>query len=134
MAWDPRWGRNEDTYGEDPYLTSRIGISFVKGLQGDHPHYLKTVATVKHFVANNQKNDRFNSSSQIPEKQLYEYYFLPYEACVKEAGVQSIMSAYNAVNGAPAGGFSWLLNEVLHKEWGFDGFVVSDYRAVGVMY
>lgn len=90
MARDPRWGRNEETYGEDPYLTSRLGVAFVKGLQGDHPNYLKTVATVKHFVANNQENDRFSSSSQIPTKQLYEYYFPAYEACVKEANVQSI--------------------------------------------
>lgn len=133
MARDPRWGRNEETYGEDPYLTSRLGVAFVKGLQGDHPNYLKTVATVKHFVANNQENDRFSSSSQIPTKQLYEYYFPAYEACVKEANVQSIMTAYNAFNGIPPSGSTWLLEDVLRKEWGFDGFVVSDCGAIGVM-
>ena len=131
MARDPRWGRNEETYGEDPYLTSRLGVAFVKGLQGDHPNYLKTVATVKHFVANNQENDRFSSSSQIPTKQLYEYYFPAYEACVKEANVQSIMTAYNAFNGIPPSGSTWLLEDVLRKEWGFDGFVVSDCGAIG---
>lgn len=133
MARDPRWGRNEETYGEDPYLTSRLGVAFVKGLQGDHPAYLKTVATIKHFVANNEENNRFSSSSQIPMKQLYEYYFPAYEACVKEAGVQSVMTAYNAFNGVPPSGSRWLLGEVLRKEWGFDGFVVSDCGAIGVM-
>ena len=133
MARDPRWGRNEETYGEDPYLTSRLGVAFVKGLQGDHPAYLKTVATIKHFVANNEENNRFSSSSQIPTKQLYEYYFPAYEACVKEAGVQSVMTAYNAFNGVPPSGSRWLLGEVLRKEWGFDGIVVSDCGAIGVM-
>lgn len=134
MARDPRWGRNEETYGEDPLLTSRLGVAFVKGLQGNHPKYLKTVATVKHFVANNQENDRFSSSSQIPTKQLYEYYFPAYEACVKEANVQSVMTAYNAFNGMPPSGSSWLLNDVLRKDWGFDGYVVSDCGAIGVMH
>ena len=133
MARDPRWGRNEETYGEDPYLTSLLGVAFVKGLQGDHPAYLKTVATIKHFVANNEENNRFSSSSQIPTKQLYEYYFPAYEACVKEADVQSVMTAYNAFNGVPPSGSRWLLGEVLRKEWGFDGFVVSDCGAIGVM-
>ena len=133
MARDPRWGRNEETYGEDPYLTSRLGVAFVKGLQGDHPAYLKTVATIKHFVANNEENNRFSSSSQIPTKQLYEYYLPAYEACVKEAGVQSVMTAYNAFNGVPPSGSRWLLGEVLRKEWEFDGFVVSDCGAIGVM-
>mgnify|MGYP000439957611 FL=1 len=133
MARDPRWGRNEETYGEDPYLTSRLGVAFVKGLQGDHPAYLKTVATIKHFVANNEENNRFSSSSQIPTKQLHEYYFPAYEACVKEADVQSVMTAYNAFNGVPPSGSRWLLGEVLRKEWGFDGFVVSDCGAIGVM-
>lgn len=133
MARDPRWGRNEETYGEDPHLTSRLGVTFVKGLQGDHPTYLKTVATIKHFVANNEENNRFSSSSQIPTKQLYEYYFPAYEACVKEANAQSVMTAYNAFNGVPPSGSHWLLDDVLRKEWGFDGFVVSDCGAIGVM-
>lgn len=133
MARDPRWGRNEETYGEEPHLTSRLGVAFVKGLQGDHPTYLKTVATIKHFVANNEENNRFSSSSQIPTKQLYEYYFPAYEACVKEANAQSVMTAYNAFNGVPPSGSHWLLDDVLRKEWGFDGFVVSDCGAIGVM-
>lgn len=134
MARDPRWGRNEETYGEDPLLTSKLGVSFVKGLQGDHPKYLKTVATIKHFVANNQENNRFSSSSQIPTKQLYEYYFPAYEACVKEANVQSVMTAYNAFNGSAPSASPWLLNDILRNKWGFEGFVVSDCGAIGVIH
>lgn len=134
MARDPRWGRNEETYGEDPFLTSKMGVAFVKGLQGNHPRYLKTIATVKHFVANNQENDRFSSSSQIPTKQLYEYYFPAYEACVKEANVQSVMTAYNAFNGSAPSASSWLLKDILRNKWGFNGFVVSDCGAIGVIY
>ena len=133
MARDPRWGRNEETYGEDPYLTSRLGVAFVQGLQGNHPKYLKTVATVKHFVANNKENDRFSISSQIPTKQLYEYYFPAFEACVKEGNVQSVMTSYNALNGVAPSASTWLLGDVLRKEWGFDGFVVSDCGAIGVV-
>ncbi len=133
MARDPRWGRNEETYGEDPYLTSRLGVAFVQGLQGNHPKYLKTVATVKHFVANNKENDRFSISSQIPTKQLYEYYFPAFEACVKEGNVQSVMTSYNAFNGVAPSASTWLLGDVLRKEWGFDGFVVSDCGAIGVV-
>lgn len=134
MARDPRWGRNEETYGEDPLLTSQLGVAFVKGLQGNHPKYLKTVATIKHFVANNQENDRFSSSSQIPTKQLYEYYFPAYEACVKEANVQSVMTAYNAFNGSAPSASSWLLRDILRNKWGFKGFVVSDCGAIGVIH
>ena len=133
MARDPRWGRNEETYGEDPYLTSCLGVAFVQGLQGNHPKYLKTVATVKHFVANNKENDRFSISSQIPTKQLYEYYFPAFEACVKEANVQSVMTSYNALNGVAPSASGWLLGDVLRKEWGFNGFVVSDCGAIGVV-
>ena len=84
-------------------------------------------------MANNEENNRFSSSSQIPTKQLYEYYFPAYEACVKEANAQSVMTAYNAFNGVPPSGSHWLLDDVLRKEWGFDGFVVSDCGAIGVM-
>ncbi|WP_218736535.1 glycoside hydrolase family 3 C-terminal domain-containing protein [Cellulophaga sp. HaHa_2_1] len=129
MARDPRWGRTPETYGEDPYLTSRIGVSFVKGLQGDNEKYLKVVSTPKHFVANNQEDNRFANNAKISEKSLREYYFPAYKATVQEANAQSIMSAYNAINGVPSTANSWLLNTVLREEWGFEGYVVSDCGA-----
>lgn len=129
MARDPRWGRTPETYGEDPYLTSRIGVSFVKGLQGDNEKYLKVVSTPKHFVANNQEDNRFAYNANISEKSLREYYFPAYKATIQEGNAQSIMSAYNAINGVPSTANNWLLNTVLRDEWGFKGYVVSDCGA-----
>ena len=133
MARDPRWGRNEETYGEDPHLTSRLGVAFVKGLQGS--------SDLSENCRNNQTflwpiTKRTIVSPVLHkyrQKQLYEYYFPAYEACVKEANAQSVMTAYNAFNGVPPSGSHWLLDDVLRKEWGFDGFVVSDCGAIGVM-
>ena len=129
MARDPRWGRTPETYGEDPYLTSRIGVSFVKGLQGDDDKYLKVVSTPKHFVANNQEENRFAYNANISEKSLREYYFPAYKVAVQEGNTQSMMSAYNALNGVPSTANGWLLNTVLRDEWGFEGYVVSDCGA-----
>lgn len=130
MARDPRWGRTPETYGEDPFLTSRIGLSFVQGLQGNHEKYIKVVATPKHFVANNQEENRFAYNAKVSEKALREYYFPAYKTAIKEGNAQAIMSAYNAINGVPSTANSWLLNDVLRKEWGFKGYVVSDCGAV----
>lgn len=129
MARDPRWGRTPETYGEDPFLTSKIGVSFVKGLQGNDEKYLKVVSTPKHFVANNQEENRFSYNAKISEKALREYYFPAYKACIVEGNAQSIMSAYNALNGVPSTANKWLLNTVLRNEWGFKGYVVSDCGA-----
>ncbi|WP_198680014.1 glycoside hydrolase family 3 C-terminal domain-containing protein [Aureibaculum luteum] len=129
MARDPRWGRTPETYGEDPYLTSRIGVSFVKGLQGNDKKYLKVVSTPKHFVANNQEENRFAYNAVVSEKSLREYYFPAYKAAVKEGNAQAIMSAYNAINGIPSTANNWLLNTILREEWGFKGYVVSDCGA-----
>ncbi|MCG9793167.1 glycoside hydrolase family 3 protein [Flavobacterium algicola] len=129
MARDPRWGRTPETYGEDPVLTSKIGVSFVKGLQGNDDKYLKVVSTPKHFVANNQEENRFAYNAIISEKSLREYYFPAYKATVQEGNAQSIMSAYNAINGIPSTANKWLLNNVLRDEWGFKGYVVSDCGA-----
>lgn len=129
MARDPRWGRTPETYGEDPYLTSRMGVSFVKGLQGNDKKYLKVVSTPKHFVANNQENNRFAYNVSVSEKALREYYFPAYKAVIQEGNAQSIMSAYNAINGVPSTANNWLLNTVLREEWGFKGYVVSDCGA-----
>ena len=135
MARDPRWGRTPETYGEDPFLTSRIAVSFVMGLQGDDPRYLKAVSTPKHFAANNEEHNRFECNAIISERDLREYYLPAYEACVKEAGAQAIMSAYNAINGIPCTANPYLLTRILREEWGFDGYVVSDcgapYQVVG---
>jgi len=127
---DPRWGRNEESYSEDPYLLSKMAVAFVKGFQGDDPKYLKAVATAKHFVANNSEYNRHTGSSDVSERWLREYYLPAFKAAVTEGGVYSIMTAYNQVNGTPASANSWLLNDILRKEWGFEGFVVSDCGAV----
>ncbi|MGQ1784629.1 glycoside hydrolase family 3 C-terminal domain-containing protein [Saccharicrinis sp. GN24d3] len=129
MARDPRWGRTPETYGEDPFLTSKIGVSFVKGLQGDDDKYLKVVATPKHFVANNEEENRFACNAEISERALREYYLPAFKACIQEGKAQAIMSAYNAINGIPCTANNWLLNTVLRDEWGFTGYVVSDCGA-----
>ena len=129
MARDPRWGRTAETYGEDPYLTSRLGVAFVKGLQGDHPVYLKTVSTPKHYVANNVETDRFSANSVISERTLREYYLPAFRAAIVEGRAQSIMSAYNALNYVPSTANRWLLTDLLRDEWEFDGYVVADCGA-----
>jgi len=131
MARDPRWGRTPETYGEDPFLTGETGAAFVRGLQGKDPRYLKVVSTPKHFSANNEEHNRFECNAVISEKQMREYYLPPFEACIRRGKAQSIMSAYNAINGIPCTANPWLLTTVLRDEWGFDGYVVSDCGAVG---
>ena len=126
MARDPRWGRTPETYGEDPFLSGRLGTAFVKGLQGDDPHYLKIVSTPKHFTANNEEHNRFECNAVIPEKSLREYYLPAFEACVREGKSASIMAAFNAINGVPCHCNPKLLTKILRNEWGFDGYVVSD--------
>ena len=134
MARDPRWGRTPETYGEDPHLTSEIGTAFVKGLQGDDPRYLKVVSTPKHFAVNNEEHNRFECDAVVSEKQLREYYLVPYEALVKRGKAASIMSAYNAVNGTPCTCNPWLLTKVLREDWGFEGYVVSDCWAPTLLF
>ena len=134
MARDPRWGRTPETYGEDPFLTSRMGVAFVTGLQGDDPRYLKVVSTPKHFAANNVEENRFATNAFISEKDLREYYLPGYEACVKEGHAQSIMASYTAINRVPSSCNPWLLTKVLRDEWGFDGYVVSDCGGVHNVY
>lgn len=125
MARDPRWGRTGETYGEDPHLTSMMGIAFTQGLQGDGK-YLKAIATPKHFVANNQETGRFSFNASIPMRSLREYYLQGFEACVTEGKAFSIMAAYNSINGVPCSVNSFLLNDVLRDEWGFEGYVAGD--------
>jgi beta-glucosidase len=134
MARDPRWGRTPETYGEDPFLTSRIGVSFVKGLQGNDPRYLKVVSTPKHFAGNNEEHNRFECKASMSERALRSYYLPAFKALITEGGAQSIMSAYNAINGIPCTANKWLLTDILRNEWGFNGYVVSDCGAPGFLY
>jgi beta-glucosidase len=134
MARDPRWGRNEETYGEDVFLTKKMAINYIKGLQGNDTKYLKTIATAKHFACNNIENNRYRISSEVDERSLREYFLPVFKAAVTEANVGSIMSAYNALNGVPCTANPWLLNTLLRKEWGFKGFVVSDCLAIEYLY
>ncbi|MFI3322099.1 MAG: glycoside hydrolase family 3 C-terminal domain-containing protein [Rikenellaceae bacterium] len=128
MARDPRWGRTGETLGEDPYLTSRMAVAIVKGYQGDGK-YIKTIAAPKHFVANNREKNRYGYNAIVPERSLREYYFKGYECSVKEGKTFSIMTAYNAINGVPCTASSYLLEDVLRDEWGFEGYVVGDMNS-----
>lgn len=134
MSRDPRWGRDEENYGEDPYLTGRMAVEYIRGMQGDHPKYFKTVATAKHFAANNYEKGRHSTSSDMDARNLREYYLPAFETAVKEGNVRSVMSAYNALNGIPCGANRELLIDILRGEWGFTGFVTSDCGAVEDVY
>ncbi len=134
MARDPRWGRTHECYGEDPFLTSRLSLAVVEGLQGNHPRYLKTIAAPKHYAANNEEWCRHTGSSDIDEQLLREYYLAPYQVLVEEGKAESIMAAYNALNGVPCCCNKMLLTDILRGEWGFDGSVVSDCNGIVDIY
>lgn len=126
---DPRWGRGHETYGEDPYLTSRLGESFVKGLQGDGS-YLKTAACAKHFaVHSGPEKERHHFDAKATRKDMWETYLPAFQACV-EAGVESVMGAYNRTNGEPCCANTYLMEEVLRGKWHFEGHYVSDCWAI----
>ncbi len=128
---DPRWGRGQETYGEDPYLTSQIGLAFVKGLQGDDPHYMKAAACAKHFAVHSGPEAlRHSFDAVVSPRDLYETYLPAFKVLVKEGGVASVMSAYNRVNGEAASASPFLLQQTLREEWGFKGFVTSDCGAL----
>jgi beta-glucosidase len=128
---DPRWGRGQETYGEDPYLTSRLGIAFITGLQGNDPKYLKTVATAKHFaVHSGPEATRHSDNVKVSRHDLEDTYLPAFRATVMEGKTHSVMCAYNGVNGPPACAHDELLGQRLRKDWGFQGFVVSDCGAV----
>jgi beta-glucosidase len=132
---DPRWGRGQETYGEDPYLTARMGVAFVKGLQGDDPRYLKVVATPKHYaVHSGPEAERHHFDARVSERDLRETYLPAFRACVVEGKAASVMGAYNRTNGEPCCASPTLLNDILRGEWGFDGYVVSDCGAIGDIY
>ncbi|MFC1565156.1 glycoside hydrolase family 3 C-terminal domain-containing protein [candidate division KSB1 bacterium] len=132
---DPRWGRGMETYGEDPFLTGSIGVSFVKGLQGDDPDYLKTVATVKHFaVHSGPEPDRHHFNALVNERDLRETYLPHFKMCVIDGGAYSVMGAYNRFRGESCSASYLLLQQILRNEWGFNGYVVSDCWAIKDIY
>lgn len=128
---DPRWGRGHETFGEDPFLTSEMGVAFVQGLQGDDPRYLKTIATPKHYAVHSGPEElRHEFNAVANDKDLWETYLPAFRACVMKGQAASIMGAYNRLNGDPCCANPYLLNAVLREAWGFDGFVVSDCGAI----
>ncbi|HZT58728.1 MAG TPA: glycoside hydrolase family 3 C-terminal domain-containing protein [Pyrinomonadaceae bacterium] len=132
---DPRWGRGQETYGEDPYLTSRLGVAFVRGMQGDDPKYLKVVSTPKHYaVHSGPEPERHRFDAAASERDMQETYFAAFRATVTEAKAESVMCAYNSINGEPACANTHLLEEMLRGRWGFRGYVVSDCGAIDDIY
>lgn len=128
---DPRWGRGHETYGEDPYLTSRLGVRFVEGLQGHDENYMKVAACAKHFAVHSGPEDlRHSFNAEVSTKDLYETYLPAFRALVQEAKVEAVMGAYNRTNGEPCCGSRTLLRDILRNGWGFDGHVVSDCWAI----
>ena len=127
---DPRWGRGHETYGEDPYLSSRLGVSYIRGLQGDG-ETMKAAACAKHFAVHSGPEAlRHEFDAEVSEKDLRETYLPAFQACVQEGHVEAVMGAYNCVNGEPCCGSKTLLKKILREEWGFDGHVVSDCWAI----
>ena len=133
VARDARWGRVEETFGEDPYLVSRMGVAAVRGFQGDRSFADKTrvIATLKHFVAHGQPESGQNCAPvNVSMRELREVFLRPFEVAIREAGAISVMPSYNEVDGVPSHANRWLLRDVLRNEWGFDGFTISDYYAI----
>jgi beta-glucosidase len=128
LGRDPRWGRTEECYGEDPYFNGTMVVAFVRGLQGDHPRYWRSAALLKHFLANSNENGREKSSSNFDERLLREYYSVPFRMGIVEGGARAYMAAYNAVNGVPCTVHP-ILNDVTVKEWGQDGIICTDAGA-----
>ena len=127
---DPRWGRGQETYGEDPYLTARLGVRFVRGLQGKG-RYLKAAACAKHMaVHSGPERLRHEFDARVSDKDLWETYLPAFEALVKEANVEAVMGAYNRVDGEPCCGSRKLIGEILRGKWGFEGHFVSDCGAI----
>ena len=132
---DPRWGRGQETYGEDPYLTGSLAVEFIQGLQGDDKRYLKTSAMAKHFaVHSGPEKSRHSDNYAASLKDMHETYLPAFKMAVEDANVESIMCAYNRVNDQPACGSEYLLKDLLRGQWGFDGHVVSDCGALDDFY
>ncbi|SPE50525.1 conserved exported hypothetical protein [Verrucomicrobia bacterium] len=130
---NPYWGRNHEAWGEDPFLTGRMAVSYVRGLQGTDPRYLKIAATLKHFAVNNVESDRTKLNAVVSERMLREYWLPHFRDAVVEGHAQSLMASYNAINGTPNNINHWLLTDLLKGEWHHEGFVVSDLGGVRTM-
>lgn len=133
ISRNPYWGRINEIYGEDPYHTGEIGVSFVTGIQGDDPKYLKLASTLKHYAVNNVEVDRQKLSADVSERMLHEYWLPHFKKCVVDGKAQSLMASYNAINGTPNNINYYLLTTVLKQKWGHEGFVVSDLGGVRTM-
>jgi len=132
---DPRWGRGQETYGEDPFLTGSLATEFIKGLQGNDPQYLKTIATVKHFaVHSGPEPERHVFDAVTNEHDLYDTYLPHFEMAIRQGKPYSVMCAYNRYNGKPCCGSDKLLNDILRNDWGFSGYIVSDCEAITDIY
>jgi beta-glucosidase len=137
VARDPRWGRVEETYGEDPYLVSRLAMAAVRGFQGDRSFKDKRrlIATLKHFAAHGQPESGMNCAPvNVSERVLRETFLFTFKEAIQKAGAMSVMASYNEIDGVPSHANRWLLRDVLRKEWGFEGFVVSDYYAIAELH
>ncbi|WHY66679.1 glycoside hydrolase family 3 C-terminal domain-containing protein [Neobacillus sp. SuZ13] len=139
LARDPRWGRNDESYGEDPFLTTQIASQFVNGMEGkdmdgkllpEGDGYLKTVTTIKHYVANNSEVNRLNGSSNVDERSLREYFSAPFKGVVEKSNVSSVMTSYNSINGVPGSANVHTMDTLLRQTFGFSGYEVSDCDAV----
>lgn len=131
---DPRWGRVNENFSEDPLMVQQMGVRAIRGMQGDDPNYLKTVACAKHFICNETDSDRDYADAAPDHRSFWEYYVHGFEACVREGKAFSVMSAYNSLWGVPCSASSLLLTDILRKRWGFNGYVVSDCDAIADIY
>ena len=132
---DPRWGRGQETYGEDPYLTGKLGVAFIEGVQGNDPKYMEAMACAKHYaVHSGPEPERHSMNVNPPERDFYETYLPQFEMAVRDAHVGGVMGAYNSVFGSPACANPLMLTEILRQRWGFEGYIVSDCGAIGDIY
>jgi beta-glucosidase len=129
LSRDPRWGRSEESYGEDPFLVGTLTVAYVKGLQGDNPKYWMTASLMKHFLANSNEKNRDGSSSNFDDRLFYEYYSLPFRMGIEQGGSKAFMTSYNAWNGIPMD-VNPVLHDVVIKDWGFNGIICTDAGAL----
>lgn len=132
-ARDPRWGRTAETFGEDPFLVSRISSGFIQGLMGDDPVYLKTVPCGKHFIANNTEYNRHTGTADMDDRDLREFYLIPYKSLIEQDKLPAVMTAYSAVNGRPMSAHEYLVDSVIRRTYGMEGYVTGDCGAISDM-